>query len=233
MTSYGPKAVLWDMDGTIVDTEPHWIRSQHEFLTRRGLPPLSAAQEMRLVGASPTITAEVFHEQGAVGNAAEFAAEVTAEVVVSVRRSVDARPGALELLRDMHAAGIPLALVTNSSRTLVDAVVEGLGIEDVFATCVAAEDVTEGKPDPEPFVTAASRLGISAAQCLVIEDSRNGLRGALAAGCTALAVPHGVAIDPHPDYLRLDSLRGVTWQDLCELFVAFHQRGEHHADDSA
>lgn len=221
MTKTGPAAVLWDMDGTIVDTEPQWIAAQHDFLIRRGLPPLSAEQEMRLVGASPTITAAVFAEQGVDGNPQDIAAEVTAQVIHSLASGVCARPGAIELIHEQKAAGIPIALVTNSSIELVEAVLRGTGLEGVFDAIVAQEDVRDGKPSPEPFVLGAAKLGVNASDCLVIEDSRNGLRGALAAGCTALAVPHGIAIEPSPEYLRLETLSGVTWPKLRELYVAF------------
>lgn len=103
MTSYTPQAVLWDMDGTIVDTEPQWIKAQNDFLARRGLPQLSAEQERRLVGASPTITAEVFAEQGVTDSPAEIAAEVTAQVVQSLSRGVSRRPGAYELIQQQLA----------------------------------------------------------------------------------------------------------------------------------
>lgn len=225
MTSYTPQAVLWDMDGTIVDTEPQWIAAQNDFLTRRGLPQLSAEQERRLVGASPTITAEVFAEQGVTDSPAEIAAEVTAQVVQSLRSGVSQRPGAYELIQQQLAAGVPIALVTNSSHSLVNAVLTGLELQDCFDAIVAAEDVGEGKPSPEPFLLAADKLGVAPERCLVIEDSLNGLRGALAAGCTALAVPHGVDIPESEHYLRRDTLEGLNWQTLCSLVA--HVCGEH------
>lgn len=202
------------MDGTIVDTEPLWIAAQSAFLERRGLPPLTRAQEQRLVGASPAITAAVFAEQGASGDPRAIATEVTDQVVASLGTGVAARPGALALIREHRAAGVPLALVTNSGMELVDAVLTALGLATSFDTIVAAEDVTEGKPDPQGFLLAAERLGVEATECLVIEDSRNGLRGALAAGCTVLVVPHGIAIDPDPAFLRRDSLAGCSWDEL-------------------
>ena len=126
-------------------------------------------------------------------------------------------PATGELLAEVAAAGVPMALVSSSYRVLVDAVLaQGLG---PFALTVAGDEVGQGKPHPEPYLTAAQRLGVSPARCVVIEDSPSGVAAGEAAGCAVVAVPSvaGVAFDAAPRRLVVGSLAGVTLADLRAL----------------
>src|SRR5262249_18086821 len=105
--------------------------------------------------------------------------------------------GAKELFAELEAAGIPAALVTASSRRIVEACLGSIGAAH-FRLTVSGNDVVNGKPHPEPYLTAARLLGVDPAHCVVIEDSPNGSRSGAAAGCRVLAIPHGSSIDPHP-----------------------------------
>jgi HAD superfamily hydrolase (TIGR01509 family) len=219
------------MDGTLADTEPHWLRAQSALLARHGLPALTREQELKLVGASPEISVGMFQRLGMTIDPEVMLDEVYDDVCESVADGVAWRPGAVELLADLNAHRVPTALVTNSSRPLADVVLDHLHGGE-FTITVTSSDVRPGKPDPAPFLFAAARLGVDPADCLVIEDSMNGIRGALAAGCVTLAVPHGMRIPPSPDYVLRESLRGLDWAHLRDLYAAFRAQPTNPTDVS-
>lgn len=224
MTERAPAAVLWDMDGTLADTEPHWIRAQSALLERRGLPTLTREQEIHLVGASSEQVVSLFHSLGVDEEFREIVDEVFADVCESVADGIRWRPGAVELLQNLNDHGVPTALVTNSNRALADAVLRHLP-GCTFTRTVTSSDVRPGKPEPAPFHFAARQLGVAAADCLVIEDSMNGIRGALAAGCVTIAIPHGMDLAESPEYILRPSLTGLDWPQLQDLFTSFRTRG--------
>jgi HAD superfamily hydrolase (TIGR01509 family) len=137
-------------------------------------------------------------------------------VVERVGRRLPWRPGARELLAELHTLGVPCALVTMSYRLLADAVLAALP-PGSFAAVVAGDDVTHGKPHPEPYLTAAARLGVLPEDCVAIEDSPTGLASAVAAGVPALGVEHLVPLEPSPGRHLVDTLDGVTAADLGRL----------------
>lgn len=134
-------------------------------------------------------------------------------VAAGLREKQDWRPGARELIRAYRAAGVPQALVTMSYAYIAEPVVEALGFEAV----VTGDSVTNGKPHPEPYLTAAGLLGVQAADCLAIEDSRTGAASANAAGCFVVAVPHAVNVSEAPRRAVISSLEGLTPDDLAHL----------------
>lgn len=217
MTARFPAAVLWDMDGTLVDTEPHWRDAQRALLARHGLPPLTLAEEAELVGADLEEAARAFIERfGVPLEPAALIAEVGGHVLALTRERLDWRPGARELLARLTAEGIPSALVTNSLRPLADAMVESHG-GDPFAAIVTAEEVERAKPSPEPYLLAARRLGVDPADCVVIEDSPYGVEAGLAAGCAVLGVPHGTSLAPSDRYALRATLAGLEPAELGAL----------------
>jgi HAD superfamily hydrolase (TIGR01509 family) len=142
--------------------------------------------------------------------------ELLDRVVAEVRRAVPWRPGARELLLSLHAAGVPCALVTMSYARLADAVVAALPA-GVFAAVVPGDQVRHGKPHPEPYLTAAARLGVPPGECVAIEDSPPGVQSAQAAGTAVVAVPHVVPIAPGPGRVVLDTLVGLSPVGLARL----------------
>lgn len=213
MTAQHPAAVLWDMDGTIVDTEPLWIEAQRGLLDDFGLPQFDETGEEALVGANLEFTAELFIRHGVPLTAREITDRITTRVIASLRGELDWRPGAVELLADLCAAGIPLALVTNSPREMAAIVIEQLPA-DTFGTIVGAEDVTLGKPHPQPYLLAATRLGVDPTACIVLEDSPHGLRSGEAAGMTTVGIPHAASLDEAGAHVLLDSLTGIDTREL-------------------
>jgi HAD superfamily hydrolase (TIGR01509 family) len=211
------QAVLWDMDGTLVDSEPVWARVQIDLLTSLGAT-WTVEDSMRLVGSDLADAVQVW--MGAlpdgVISAEELADRMFGEVVRSLKDDVVLRPGALELLQALKAAGVPCALVSASYRVMIDAVLSHLGPE-LFDVVVAGDEVRNGKPHPEPYLTAAQELDVDPADCVVIEDSPGGTASGTAAGAFVVAVPQWVSIPEAPRRLVLESLAGVTPDMLREL----------------
>jgi HAD superfamily hydrolase (TIGR01509 family) len=213
------QAVLWDMDGTLVDTEPVWARVQIDLLTSLGAT-WTVEDAMRLVGSDLADAVQVWMgalPEGVI-SAEELADRMFGEVVRSLKEDVVLRPGALELLQALRAAGVPCALVSASYRVMIDAVLSHLG-PDLFDVVVAGDEVRNGKPHPEPYLTAAQELDVDPADCVVIEDSPGGTASGTAAGAFVVAVPQWVTIPEAPRRLVLESLAGVTPDMLRELLA--------------
>ena len=164
MTSDTLAAVLWDMDGTLIDSEPLWIEVELAMLRRYGLE-MSAETHERMIGSGLWEAAEHFRELGVPLSADE----IVAEWVESVERGIAEtepqwRPGARELLASLLAAGIPCALVTMSTRSLADAVVAMLP-QGTFQAIIAGDEVEHEKPHPDPYLRGAAALGIPTSAC--------------------------------------------------------------------
>ncbi|MDX6240809.1 MAG: hypothetical protein QOG10_5629 [Kribbellaceae bacterium] len=213
------QAVLWDMDGTLVDTEPVWARVQIDLLTSFGAT-WTVEDALGLVGSDLADAVEVW--MGAIPegviSAEELADRMFGEVVRALKEEVVLRPGALELLQALKAAGVPCALVSASYRVMIDAVLSHLG-PDLFDVVVAGDEVRNGKPHPEPYLTAARELDVDPADCVVIEDSPGGTASGTAAGAFVVAVPQWVTIPEAPRRLVLESLAGVTPDTLRGLLA--------------
>ena len=213
-----PAAVLWDMDGTIVDTEPYWFAAEFEIVEMHG-GQWSHEHARALVGSDLLDSGAYMRKHGGVDREpAEIVEMLLDRVVAQLRVEVPWRPGARELLAAVNEAGIPTALVTMSWKRFADQVVECLP-SGSFRVLVTGDEVARGKPHPEPYVLAAERLGIDARDCVAIEDSPTGVRSALAAGCRVLGVPHVVEIPRDLDQgsgqlVIATSLVGKTLNDL-------------------
>jgi HAD superfamily hydrolase (TIGR01509 family) len=211
-----PAAVLWDMDGTLVDTEPYWMAAEHALVAEFG-GTWTDADGASLVG-NPLITsARIIRERGSVDLADE---QIVERLVEHVRRAVVLgvpwQPGARELLEELAAAEIPCALVTMSYVDLAEAVVGALP-EGSFTTLVTGDVVTYGKPHPEPYLMAAARLGVDPADCIALEDSPPGLASAEAAGCRVVGIPHMVPLSAGPGRVIVQSLAGMDLATLAAL----------------
>ncbi len=208
------------MDGTLVETEAYWIKAQSGLLVRHGLPPLTPEQDLALVGSSLPAAAAMFQELGVPLSAAEIIQTVSNEVIELIGNGLTIRPGAMELLEDLRAHDVPTAIVTNSGRDLVDAVLPHLD-GHLFEHIVTNEDVTYGKPHPEGYLLAAEKIGVSSAHCIVLEDSVNGLGGAVAAGSVPIGIPFELDLEPTENYILVESLSGIGWRELRSLYLDF------------
>ncbi|WP_030605168.1 HAD-IA family hydrolase [Streptomyces fulvoviolaceus] len=202
-----PHAVLLDMDGTLVDTESLWLRTVREVAPRIEVDDL-----FQLLGRSAAEAAAHVHRFTG-GDVQELAAELEARFLKAVQQEATPMPGALELLDLLRESGIPTALVSASSRPVVDAVLTSLGA-DRFRTTVAEGETPRTKPSADPYLAAARTLGMDPAACLAVEDSPTGVAAAEAAGCRVLAVPSYVPIQPGPRRTVRRDLKGIGRQEL-------------------
>jgi HAD superfamily hydrolase (TIGR01509 family) len=188
-----PAAVLWDMDGTLVDTEPFWIRAETELVATHG-GRWTQADAHALVGSDLLDSAAYIRRVGGVDmDPVDIVNAMMERVIEQMADDPPWQPGALDLLAALRAEGIPCVLVTMSWRRLAGAVVDLLP-PGVFAHAVVGDEVTQGKPHPEPYLAAARLLGVDPVSCIAIEDSPTGAASARAAGCVVLGVPHVVDV---------------------------------------
>ncbi|MFB9178199.1 HAD family hydrolase [Dactylosporangium sucinum] len=190
--------MLFDMDGTLVDSEKVWSVGLTELAAHHGAT-LSEAARKAMVGTNMTDSMRILHTDLGLptGRADTDASVVWLEDRVKhlFRDGLVWRPGARELLAELRAAGVPLALVTATHRHLVDVALVTIGADN-FDAVVAGDEVDETKPHPLPYLTAATLVGAEPTRCVAVEDSPNGLQSARAAGCAVLAVPCEVDLDP-------------------------------------
>jgi HAD superfamily hydrolase (TIGR01509 family) len=212
----GLAAVLFDMDGLLVDTEPLWFETEIEVMARLGAPWTKEDQKQLLGGSMPRTVSYI------LGKATRPASPETVErwmtggmLARAAAGRVVVMPGARELLAEVAAAGLPYGLVTSSVRALAEAVLAGTGFR--FPVTVTGDDVPVTKPDPAPYLLAAKLLDVDPAQCVALEDSPNGTASATAAGCRVLAVPSFDDIPPAPGRLVARSLTDISLATLRAL----------------
>jgi len=213
-------AVLFDMDGLLIDSEPLWLAAETDVMARLGGPPWTAQDQQALLGGSLERTVRYLRAKATRPQPPGVVADwLMSGVEDRVRtHGVPLQPGAADLLAAVKAAGLPHALVTSSERSFMDAVLTSTGM--AFDLTVCADDVTHTKPDPEPYLRAAELLGVAPGHCSALEDSPNGVASAEAARCRVFAVPSMVAIPPGPDRTVVRSLLdlragpdGIIWRD--------------------
>lgn len=210
-----PAAVLWDMDGTLVDTEPYWIRAETELMNAHGIP-WSDEKGLEFVGNDLLTSAGMMRDAGLDLPAEQIVDTLLDEVIAQIRQDVSFRPGALDFLAALVAEGIPCVMVTMSYRRLAEAVIAACP-DGSFVGLVSGDEVSAGKPDPEPYLKGAESLGLEPGLCVALEDSKPGLASAEAAGTIAIGIPHLVDLEAKPDRILWSSLEGATVDDLREL----------------
>ena len=213
-----PEAVLFDMDGTLIDSEPIWFDTEVAILAEHGYV-LGQEHWVRVLGQPNEVAVSYLLEVSGIPlTPGQLNARIEDAMEARLGSGIELIAGAKELFTELEAAGIPAALVSASSRRIVDASLGSIG-PDHFRLTVSGDDVTHGKPHPEPYLTAARLLGVDPACCAVIEDSPNGSRSGASAGCRVLAIPHAAPIDPHPLVSVADSLAAVNLGTLRALFA--------------
>jgi HAD superfamily hydrolase (TIGR01509 family) len=208
-----PSAVLWDMDGTLIDTEPYWLQAEHLLVEQHG-GTWSDAHAMALVGHDLMDSARYIREHGPVPLEPEVIVDVLLEHVVShLAERVPWRPGARDLLADLRAAGVPCALVTMSWTSLADTFLASVP-QDTFDVVVTGDRVSRGKPHADPYLQAVQLLEVDAGRCVAVEDSPTGVASATAAGVPTLVVPHLVPVPDGPGRSFASSLADVDVRTL-------------------
>lgn len=211
-----PAAVLWDMDGTLVDTEPYWITAEHELVEEFG-GAWTHELALQLVGNPLLVSAQFILDNSPVDLPAEDVVHrLQSRVVQQIADAVPWRPGARELLMACRELGIPCALVTMSWTDLAGAVVAAAE-PGSFDLMVTGDRVTHGKPHPEPYETAVRELDVDPTSCVALEDSPTGVRSAVAAGVPTLAIPHVVDVPQIEGAVPIRTLAGLTPFDLMPL----------------
>lgn len=212
-----PLAVLWDMDGTLVDSEHYWSISQNRLAQQYGAT-WTEEDEKGVIGSSLYDSSDLIKRKFGIEDRSvqEIIDHLTDEVIEQLRQVLPWRPGALELLLDLKQAGIKTALVTMSMRRMALAVAESIPFA-AFDVVIAGDDVKYGKPHPESYLKAAKSLGVDPADCIAFEDSMTGLNSAAAAGTHAIGVTNLVELTPGNDRRVIDSLVGLSSSNLHEL----------------
>ena len=218
LTGALPTAVMWDMDGTLVDTEPYWIAEERALVQRHG-GVWTDEHAHQLVGNDLLVSAEYILAHSPIElTPLEVVDALLAGVVARVADHVPWRPGARELLAALVAQGVPCALVTMSWESLASAVLKNLP-KGSFGAVITGDVVSHGKPHPEPYLAAARLLGIELGACIAIEDSPPGVASAVAAGIPTIAVPHHVPVPETIGAVQISTLAGLDPEDLLRLFA--------------
>lgn len=218
------QAVLWDMDGTLLESEQLWDVGMRELSLHLGGP---MSEETRIATIGGPLDLSVWRTFDGLGLAPTPDEQTAAEDWLNAfmaglfAKGLPWRPGARAALGAVRAAGLGQVLVTNTGRRLCDVALETLDGTH-FDHTVCGDEVPAGKPDPAPYLRAADLLGLDPAQCLAVEDSPTGAAAADAAGCTVLVVPSLTTVPGSPRRVFRSSLEGLSVDDLREL----HASGE-------
>lgn len=210
------KAVLFDMDGTLVDSEKLWDIAMRQLYDEHGSSMSPEVRDSTVGGSAEDVIRIVFddlglpHDPAQMAQTADWLHEITADLFDA---GLPWCPGARDLLDALAAEGVPMALVTNTRRGLTERALNSIG-RHYFVASVCGDEVPRGKPAPDAYQRAAALLGLDTAHCLAIEDSVNGATAAEEAGCPVLVVPNDVAVPPSPRRHHVESLADV---DLARL----------------
>ena len=227
------RAVLFDMDGTLVETEEHWGEALFALAERLG-GRLSPEARQATVGSSMRTSMEILYRDLGVSRTEDelladsrWVEDTTADLL---SEAITWRPGAADLLLSVRDAGLATALVTTTPRRIADIVLTAIRSDlgsDPFDLTLCGDEVPARKPDPAPYVMAMDALGVQPGECVVIEDSQAGIAAGLAAGTAVLGVPTMQVVPPAPGLSLRDGLVGIGPADLAELL------SEADLDDSA
>ncbi len=212
----GLQAVMFDMDGLLVDSEPLWFEAEGAVMARLGGSWQPADQHMLVGGSMPSTVKYLLSKGTRTAEPAAVARWLITAMVDLIRSGpLPVLPGVLELVAEVAAAGLPHALVTSSEPAVMDAVLSRLAVQ--FPVTVCAADVAHAKPDPEGYLLATAKLGADPRRSIALEDSPNGVAAAEAAGCRTVAVPSVVPVPERPGRVVLETLAGTTLAGLGAL----------------
>jgi HAD superfamily hydrolase (TIGR01509 family) len=215
------QAVLLDMDGTLVDTEGIWWAAESAVFADLGHVLDDAHREVVIGGPMTRSVGHLIAATGTTATLAELMTAINVRFEQLIARGAPLMPGARRLLTELAAHGIPTALVSASHRRTIDVMLRTLGPEN-FAFTVAGDEVARTKPHPDPYLTAAARLGADPAACVVVEDTLTGVASAEAAGCRVVAVPSLVRIEPAPGRTVVGSLEELSVPFLRTVHARVH-----------
>ncbi|WP_371614657.1 HAD family hydrolase [Streptomyces sp. NBC_00454] len=194
-------SVIFDLDGTLVDSEPNYYESGRRTLERHGVPGFTWEEHSQYIGIGTLETLEILRDRYAIRTPVEqLLAEQNAAYLELARTHTEAYPQMRTFVERLHADGVPMAVASGSSLEAIDAVLAGTGLDALLTTVVSAEEVAQGKPAPDVFLEAARRLGAEPADCVVVEDAAPGALAARAAGMDCVAIPYVAATADDPAF---------------------------------
>jgi HAD superfamily hydrolase (TIGR01509 family) len=209
-------AVLFDMDGTIIDSEPYWMASEQALAAEHN-GNWTAKDGLDIIGMDLDESSKVIKERANIPlEPDEIKNRLTNDVQSKLAKVVPWRPGAQELLLDLRKHNVKTALVTMALHRMAQQVVDAIPF-DAFDVIVAGDDVTRGKPHPEAYEKAAALLGFETKNCIAFEDSITGLSSAESAGTYAIGIPNIIEIPSKPGRVIWPTLEGVTYKQLRKL----------------
>lgn len=201
VTSTPPAPVIFDLDGTLVDSEPNYYEAGRRLLAGYGVPDFSWEHHARFIGIGTRETLEILsREFGIDAPLEELLAGKNRTYLELARAHTEVFPEMRAFVERLAAAGHPMAVASGSSRAAIEAVLSGTGLDALLTTVVSAEEVAHGKPTPDVFLEAARRLGVDPARCVVLEDAAPGALAAHRAGMRCIAVPYVTATADDPAF---------------------------------
>ncbi|MCX4825050.1 HAD family phosphatase [Streptomyces sp. NBC_01142] len=194
-------SVIFDLDGTLVDSEPNYYEAGRRLLAEHGVADFGWDQHARFIGISTRETLETLRgEYGIEAPVEELLAAKNRTYLELARTSTQVFPEMRKFVERLHTEGVPMAVASGSSRAAIEAVLAGTGLHAFIPTVVSAEEVAHGKPEPDIFLETARRLGVAPADCVVLEDAVPGAAAAHAAGMRCIAVPYVPATADDPAF---------------------------------
>jgi len=191
MSKLGSTSVIFDLDGTLVDSEPNYYEAGRQTLAEHGVPDFTWAEHERFVGVSTLETAVLWkREYGLPASVAELLADTNRRYLELARAATRAYPEMRKFVELLATEGVPMAVASGSSPEAIEAILAGTGLDAHLHTVVSADEVPRGKPAPDVFLEAARRLGTSPADCVVLEDAAPGAAAAHGAGMRCIAIPY-------------------------------------------
>jgi HAD superfamily hydrolase (TIGR01509 family) len=215
-------AVLLDLDGTLVDTEPYWVESQRRLAEQFSFE-WTLGDELALIGHSMSYAADRLISSGVDLTRGEVIEFRVAHVISRLAQRIPWKPGAEQFLQDLRESDVPCALVTMSPRAMASAVISALPATQFDAT-ITGSDCVHGKPHPEPYLRALSLLGASPERAIAVEDSGPGVQSAENAGLNVLVVPGPVPVPDGPLRTKISSLNGLNVASLRSLLPELQMR---------
>lgn len=220
------RAVLWDMDGTLVDSEKLWDLALQELYRRRGAVLTPEVRETTVGGSAEDVMAILYADLGLTPDAESVTSEIdwlhvyTGELFEA---GLPWQPGARELLDALTDERVPMALVTNTRRDLTEQALKSIG-RHYFSATVCGDELPRGKPAPDSYLRAAELIGFDPVDCLAIEDSVAGTEAAEAAGCAVVVIPNDIDVPISPRRRHLGSLVDVSVADLRAIHSDLNRR---------
>ncbi|MDH6611840.1 HAD superfamily hydrolase (TIGR01509 family) [Streptomyces sp. SAI-208] len=203
MSRLSGTAVIFDLDGTLVDSEPNYYEAGRRTLAEHGVPDFTWADHQRYVGISTRETVTRWKSlYGLRASVAELLADKNRRYLELARTATRVYPEMRKFVELLAGEGVPMAVASGSSPEAIDAILAGTGLDAYLRTTVSADEVAHGKPAPDVFLEAARRLGARPADCVVLEDAAPGAAAAHAAGMRCIAVPYVAAQADAPEFAR-------------------------------